>query len=423
MGLPFDGKRTEGRGAHVEFVIEIGVGVAAGGVVDSGAGGEGAADGEENGVAIAGIDLRAEDGGDGLAIGGVDGEATEAALGDQFPVYFGEEDADDGAFELGVRRAGATLVRAELFDFRVHVVGDEIGQAESEALVILGTDVDAVVETEIDGGHHADFGDAGFEFALGFLDHVPFGLIGVADVAADLDVIERQIGLEEILAEGGDQFFEFFREGGDYLWIGVGFALIPEDAADAGASGEEAAVGGAVEGVALFVLEGRAPLIHGSAAVGARDEADGDAGALEHELGEGEAEARALFAGGDVGFQFLAFELFGVAVFIFAPVDAVGGGDQEGERFGGDDPAIGLIEGADARVGLFDIDEIADAIHIGLAGEEPEIADEEVLDRIERGGTGDADLNGIGATLGDALEGAGPGVVLDAFESLPVEAG
>ena len=32
MGLPFEGERTEGRGAHVEFVIEVGGGVAADGV-------------------------------------------------------------------------------------------------------------------------------------------------------------------------------------------------------------------------------------------------------------------------------------------------------------------------------------------------------------------------------------------------------
>ncbi len=287
MGLPFDGERTEGRGAHVEFVIEVGVGVAAGGVMHGGAGGEGAADGEENGVAIAGIDLRAEDGGDGFAIGGVDGEAAETALGDQFPIYFGEENADDSAFEFGVGGARAALIRTELFEFRVHVVGDEIGQAEGETLVILRADVDAVVEAEIDGGDHADFGDAGFEFALGFLDHVPFGLIGVADVAADLDVVEGQVGLEEVLTEGGDQFFKLFGEGSDDLGVGVGFALIPKDAADAGTGGEEAAVGGAVERVALFVLERGAPLIHGRAAVGAGDEADGNAGALEHELGEG----------------------------------------------------------------------------------------------------------------------------------------
>ena len=289
--------------------------------------------------------------------------------------------------------------------------------------MILGADVDAVIETEIDGGNHADFGDAGFEFALGFLDHVPFGLILVVHVAADLDVVEGQIGLEEILAEGGNQLLEFFGESGDHFRIGFGFALIPEDAADAGAGGEEAAVGGAVEGIALFVLEGGAPLVHGRAAVGAGDEADGDAGALEHEFGEGEAEAGAFLAGGDVGFQFLAFEFLGVAVLVFAPVDAVGGGDEEGEGFGGHDPVVGLIEGADARVGLFDIDEIADAIHIGLAGEEPEVADEEVLDGVERGGAGDADFDGVWTALRDAFEGAGPGVVLDPFECFPVEAG
>lgn len=287
MGLPFDGERAEGRGAHVEFVIEIGVRIAADGVMNSGTIGEFTGDAEDDGIPVAGIDLGAEDGGDGSALGIVNGEAAETAAGDEFAVDFGEQDADDVAFEFGVCGAGAAFVGAEVFEVRVEIVGNLVGQAEGEAFVIRGTDVDGVVERKIDGGNHADFRNSGFEFALDFLDGVPFGLIGVVDMATDLHVVKRQIGLEEILAKGGDEFFEFFGESGEGFGAGVGLTLVPENAADTAAGGEEAAIGSAVEGVALFVFQGGAPLVHGCAAVGAGKEADGDTGALKHGLGEG----------------------------------------------------------------------------------------------------------------------------------------
>ena len=280
MGLPFDGERAEGRGAHVEFVIEIGVRIATGGVMNSGAFGKFTGDAEDDGIPVAGIDLGAEDGGDGSALGIVNGEAAETAGGNKFAVDFGEQDPDDVAFEFGVCGAGTAFIGAEFFEVRVEIVGNLVGEAEGEAFVIRGTDVDAVVERKIDGGNHSDFRNSGFEFALDFLDGVPFGLIRVIDMAADLHVVKRQIGLEEILAEGGDEFFELFGESGDGFGAGVGLTLIPENAADTAAGGEEAAIGSAVEGVALFVFEGGAPLVHGCAAVGAGKEADGDTGAF-----------------------------------------------------------------------------------------------------------------------------------------------
>ena len=250
MGLPFDGERAEGRGAHVEFVMEVGVGVATGGGVDGGAIRQFSGDAEDDGIAVAGIDLGAEYGGDGSAIGGMNGESAEASDGDEFSIDLGEENADYAAIEFGVCGTGAALVGAELLEFGMHIVGDLIGEAQGEALVIGGADVDRVVEGKIDGGDHADFRNAGFEFALGFLNGVPFGLIGVVDVAADLDVVKRQVGLEKILAEGGNEFFEFIGEGGDDFGVGFRLALIPENTADAGAGSEEAAIGGAVKRIA-----------------------------------------------------------------------------------------------------------------------------------------------------------------------------
>ena len=250
MGLPFDGERAEGRGAHVEFVIEVSVGVAPGGVVDGGAFRQFAGDAEDDGIAVAGIDLGAEDSGDGSAIGGVNREAAEAADGDEFAIHFGEENADDVAFEFGVRGTRAALVRAELLEIGVHIVRDLIGETKGETFEVGGSDVDRVVEGEIDGGDHADFGNSGLELALGFLDRVPFGLIGEAYVAADLDVVKRQIGLKEILTEAGDEFFKLLGEGGDDFGVGLRLALIPENATNAAAGGEESAIGGAVKRVA-----------------------------------------------------------------------------------------------------------------------------------------------------------------------------
>ena len=98
MGLPFDRERAEGRGAHIEFVIEVGVGVATGGVVDGGAIRQFSGDAEDDGIAVAGIDLGAEYGGEGHAIGGMNREAAEAADGDELAVYFGEENPNYVAF-------------------------------------------------------------------------------------------------------------------------------------------------------------------------------------------------------------------------------------------------------------------------------------------------------------------------------------
>ena len=157
--------------------------------------------------------------------------------------------------------------------------------------------------------------------------------------------------------------------------------------------------------------------------MGAGEEADGDTGALEHGFGEGEAEAGAFFAIGNVLFEFLTFEFLQVAFFVFAPVDAVGGVDELMERFGGKDPAVGLIEGTDAGIGLFDIGEEADALHVGLAGEEPEIADVEIFDGINRCRVGNANFERIRSALGDAFDKAGPGGGLDALEGFPIQAG
>ena len=57
-------------------------------------------------------------------------------------------------------------------------------------------------------------------------------------------------GLEEILAEAGYEFFEFIGEGGDDFGVGLRLTLIPENATNAAAGGEEAAIGGAVKRVA-----------------------------------------------------------------------------------------------------------------------------------------------------------------------------
>jgi hypothetical protein len=56
---------------------------------------------------------------------------------------------------------------------------------------------------------------------LRFLDGVPLGLVLVIDVAAELDVVEGKVGVEEVGTEGGDELFKLFGEGGNGFRIGV----------------------------------------------------------------------------------------------------------------------------------------------------------------------------------------------------------
>ena len=88
---------------------------------------------------------------------------------------------------------------------------------------------------------------------LTLLHGIPFLLIRERDVPADLDVIEGKLGLLEILTECGNEFGKLVRKCRDYLWVRVGLALVPKDAAYAAAGGENPPVCGTVQRVTLLI--------------------------------------------------------------------------------------------------------------------------------------------------------------------------
>src|SRR5271165_3365980 len=104
-----------------------------------------------------------------------------------------------------------------------------------------------VVHGKVDGCNHAYAADLLLAAELRGLDSVPFFGIGGTHVAADLHVVEGEIGLIEIGSHG---VYELAKTGFKLrrsFWISVGFALIPEDSLDTSAGCAKAAEHGAVE--------------------------------------------------------------------------------------------------------------------------------------------------------------------------------
>ncbi len=378
---------------------------------------------EAHGAGFGGVDGGFVDEGNFGAVGGVDGEAGYTARGGEAAVNAVEADGDDAAAVEGADGMGTWLKGAAASEGGIEIVTGAAGQTHAETLQILSADVDAVVEGEVDGGDHAGVGDIRFRKTLGFLDLVPLSDVGRTHVAADLDIVEGEIGVAKVAPDSRDKLHEAGFEVRGGAGVGIGFALIPEDAFDVATGGAEAAEHGAVEALARAVAESRGPLLHGRPAVSAGDEADGNTGELQHIGGEGKAQAGAFLAIGDVGGEFFAGELFGLAFSVEGPVDWIDGVFGGVERLLGDGPIVRHVEGVDERVGRLDIDEVAVAFHVGLAGEDPEVAHEEVVDGEDDGGIAEADFDAIGSTGGDVVEGAGPVAALDAGEGDPIETG
>ena len=78
---------------------------------------------------------------------------------------------------------------------------------------------------------------------------------------------------------------------------GIALALIPEHALDLAAGELELPEHRAIQAIAPLVFLGGVPLLHAGAAVGAGDQADGDAGRLDQRRGERQARARPLSSG------------------------------------------------------------------------------------------------------------------------------
>src|SRR5271154_3372590 len=103
-----------------------------------------------------------------------------------------------------------------------------------------------VIHGKVNGCDHAYAADLLLAAELRDLDGVPCFGIGGTHEAADLHVVEREIGLIEI---GTHCVYELAKAGFKLrrgFWISVGFALIPEDSLDTSAGLAKAAEHGAI---------------------------------------------------------------------------------------------------------------------------------------------------------------------------------
>ena len=300
--------------------------------------------------------------------------------------------------------------------------------------------------------------------ALGVADGSPV-FAGGGEVR-DLDVEEGEVALMPLGAPVGD-------EGGEEAAVergavegAVGLALIPEDAFDGvgGERGDHAVVeggggpggGGGVPGVLgqglaggagglvfalLLGLDGvepgegvdevgagaedgheggvggeaveRGPGLGGGAAPGGVDEADGDVFALAELAAVEEGDGGEAGGGGGVRGGPGGGGVFG------GDVGGVVGDEQEAD--------LREVGGGDLFVGVFDDGGVGEAaeghLHVGLAGGDPDVADEEVGEGEGRGGGGAGDGEREGAAglfggepeapLAEAVGGGGLGLLVE----------
>ena len=92
---------------------------------------------------------------------------------------------------------------------------------------------------------------------------------------ANLDEVERQVGLAQIGADRGDEVGKYLGVLLGRVGVGVAFPLVPEHSLDLAAGKLDLAEHRAVEAMAPLALLGGVPLFHAGAAVGTGDQADG----------------------------------------------------------------------------------------------------------------------------------------------------
>ncbi len=151
-----------------------------------------------------------------------------------------------------------------------------------------------------EGGARDGDGDSGD----GGADDVDEGVFFLGDEFAELADDDGQIGAAEVLAEVGEHLHEpGFVGFGGVLFVGIGFALVPEDAVQGAGRGGGL---GAGEGL-LIEIAALHPTFERRAADGAGDEAD-DGLRIGGEHGEGEGQA-----GADTGLGAADFDVEGIA--------------------------------------------------------------------------------------------------------------
>ena len=388
--------------------------------------------------------------GEAFDFGGVDG-AEGAAEGV-------EGDGDFGAFDGDGLELGAAIR-----DLDAVVLGEgEAGEALGDVAFVFGVDV--IGFAEIDDDRLAAVFDGLLGFGLAFAEFGPGAVAGGGDFGfevGELDPVKGEVFLFPLLAPMGDHEGEEMGVFGGA--IGIGFALIPDGTFDAvaddgeedtvvevagamlagedllralgSADGEGFASGFGFGGFGFPVGEGGVvfgfgfgggevfffddPAVHegfemgvgfeevtadpgfGSAAApGVVDESDGDVEHLMEDAAVEEADgaevADSCWGAGLPG----AFEV-GLG---FLGADLRDGDEADVGEFCGGDFEVGVPGGADGP------------LHVGLAGAEPDFADEDVGE-VAGGGALDGDFGGLGAG-GDGVKGDGPFAIGTGFGSL-----
>ena len=118
----------------------------------------------------------------------------------------------------------------------------QLRHTNRQAFQILGAYVDSIIKLQIHRRYHTQVRKVGFSTQLGQLHVVPCGKIGLVDVAADLNVIKRQVGPVEIRPHGFDERFKLLKKERSRRGIRIGFALVPKHALHLTAGGLNAAI-------------------------------------------------------------------------------------------------------------------------------------------------------------------------------------
>jgi len=237
-------------------------------------------------------------------------------------------------------------------------------------LLVGAADVYAVVEFQIDSRNRNEvFNDFRKESLL-ILDGVPVFFLACdrGMVTGDLDQAEWELRIAQILAEGGYESFHPIGIQWGIVFIGVGATLIPDNAGNAGAVFMETAKGGAIEAFSIELFLFRVPIGHGSSAVGTGDKPLRYAGKVEHGLSESDARSD---ADGFVSYTGSAAVEIGM--------HGIDGGSEIMDGVFSDSPAVIHVKCANHGVWRSCFFQQADTFHVGLTGENPDIADQNIV--------------------------------------------
>ncbi len=253
-------------------------------------------------------------------------------------------------------------------------------QTAPEHLLSRAANMDSVVQFEIDCRHDIQLRNGLGKSSLLILDGVPVPAALGAGVAPELDNDPRQAGQVHVAPRGGDKRLHVRGVRGDgVIDVGIALALVPEQAGDRLTEFRMAAQHRAVQRRTALVALGGRPLRHRGAAVGAGDQPLRHARPRPHFQAERQA--------GRDAFDHAAAEFLEVGAgrpvgtVTVAVMDHVDGFLKKMKFFAGDSPFVPHVKRAHQRVRARGVFHVADAFHVGLPGQEPDIADQHFLDR------------------------------------------